>query len=84
MEDRLWTMKDVCTYLGVSARTFRRWRAEQVTPEALELATITRWVPEQIREWAQSFAEQRDGFVSDNRADAGTDPHEFAPKGARR
>jgi hypothetical protein len=60
MEDRLWTTKDVCRYLGITRRTLDQWRAEEVGPPALQLDATLRYVPEHVRAWTFTFTESTD------------------------
>jgi excisionase family DNA binding protein len=55
IEDRLWTVKDVAHYLGVSVNTIYAWRAEGVGPVGRRVGKHVRFHPADVRQW---FANQ--------------------------
>lgn len=50
----LWTTEDVARFLSISERTVRSWQQGHRLPY-LKIGGTIRFVPEEIRSWAQSL-----------------------------
>lgn len=48
--ERLWTSKDVATFLNVEEQLVKRWTREGMVP-FIKLGRLTRYHPQAIREW---------------------------------
>ena len=56
-DDRLWSVHDVCKYLGVPVGTLYQWRVRSEGPPALKLGRHLRYDRVAVREWAQGQGE---------------------------
>lgn len=49
--DRLWSVHDVSTYLGVPVGTIYSWRSEGRGPVGYRVGKYVRYRPEDVRAW---------------------------------
>jgi excisionase family DNA binding protein len=59
-QDRLWSVRDVAHYLGVSVHTVYFWRSEGIGPASRKIGKHVRYRPDDVRAW---FDEQPDGAL---------------------
>jgi excisionase family DNA binding protein len=52
--DRLWTIDDVSTFLGVPVQTLYQWRHRSEGPPCMRLGKHLRFDPDQVRAWVAS------------------------------
>ena len=52
--ERLWTVDDVATYLGVPAQTLYQWRYLQSGPPAYRVGRYLRYDPTALRSWLEA------------------------------
>ena len=52
--ERLWTVDDVATYLGVPAQTLYQWRYLQSGPPAYRVGRHLRYDPTALRSWLEA------------------------------
>lgn len=57
INEPLWSVDDVATYLAVSTRTLYDWRARGYGPRALKTGRYLRYDPAEVRRWLDSLAE---------------------------
>lgn len=46
--DRLWSVRDVASFLNTSERTIWRWVAQGKFPKPSKLNGVTRWLPQDV------------------------------------
>lgn len=51
IDDRLWSVKDVARYLGVSVNTLYFWRSEGLGPSSRKIGKYVRYRPDDVRRW---------------------------------
>ena len=56
--DRLWTVVDVSTYLGVPMQTIYQWRTRGYGPRGRRIGKYVRFVPDDVRAWVASLDEE--------------------------
>lgn len=49
--DRLWTVEDVSTFLGVPVGTLYQWRHRRTGPRAAKVGRHLRYDPADVRSW---------------------------------
>jgi excisionase family DNA binding protein len=49
--DRLWTVDDVSTFLGVTVATLYQWRHHRTGPPAYKVGRHLRYDPAEVRSW---------------------------------
>lgn len=49
--DRLWTVEDVSTFLGVPVGTLYQWRHRRLGPPAAKVGRHLRYDPADVRSW---------------------------------
>ena len=49
--DRLWTVEDVSTFLGVPVSTLYQWRHRRIGPRAAKVGRHLRYDPAEVRSW---------------------------------
>ena len=49
--DRLWTVKDVSSFLGVPVSTLHQWRYHGTGPAAFRVGKHLRYDPDVVRRW---------------------------------
>lgn len=49
--ERLWSVQELGTYLGVEVRTLYHWRQAGTGPVALKVGRALRYDPALVREW---------------------------------
>jgi excisionase family DNA binding protein len=49
--DRLWTVEDVSTFLGVPVSTLYQWRHRRIGPRAAKVGRHLRYDPADVRSW---------------------------------
>lgn len=54
--DRLWTVDDVSTYLGVPVKTLYQWKWRGEGPPVRKIGRHLRYDPRAVQEWATSEA----------------------------
>jgi excisionase family DNA binding protein len=55
--DRLWTVDDVSTFLGVPVATIYQWRHHRTGPRAYKLGRHLRYDPAEVRAWLERQGE---------------------------
>ncbi|WP_043654298.1 helix-turn-helix transcriptional regulator [Nocardia thailandica] len=55
--ERLWTIDDLATYLGVSVETIYEWRKGKGGPPAIKIGKGLRWRRAAVEAWLQSLEE---------------------------
>lgn len=58
IEDRLWTVRDVAQYLGVSKSTVYCWRSEGVGPAGRRVGRHVRYRPADVRQWVAELPDR--------------------------
>ncbi|WP_367132384.1 helix-turn-helix transcriptional regulator [Saccharothrix sp. HUAS TT1] len=53
--DRLWTVEDVSTYLGVPVKTLYQWKWRRYGPPVRKVGKYLRYVPAQVRRWVEDL-----------------------------
>lgn len=54
--DRLWTVEDVSTYLGVPVKTLYQWKWRGEGPPVRKIGRHLRYDPATVRAWATDAA----------------------------
>jgi len=54
--DRLWTVEDVCAFLGVPVGTLYQWRHRRFGPPAAKVGRHLRYDPQDVRSWVAEQA----------------------------
>jgi predicted DNA-binding transcriptional regulator AlpA len=49
---RLWTIDDLCGYLGVPKQTIYRWRTVGYGPTAMKIGKHLRWFADDVVKWS--------------------------------
>ena len=49
--ERLWSVEDLSTFLGVPVDTIRGWRTKNYGPRGRRVGKHLRYDPAQVREW---------------------------------
>jgi excisionase family DNA binding protein len=49
---RLWTIDDLCDYLGVPKQTIYRWRTVGYGPTAMKIGKHLRWFADDVVKWS--------------------------------
>ena len=58
-EDRLWTVHDVSSFLGVPVSTLYQWRVQSRGPACRRMGRHLRYRPEDVREWVAGLGDAR-------------------------
>ncbi len=56
MPDRLWTVQEVASFLGVPVATLYQWRYCGVGPKAYRVGRYLRYDPAEVSRWLQEAA----------------------------
>lgn len=58
--DRLWSVADTATFLGVPVATLYRWRQQGSGPRSYRVGRHLRYDPGEVRRWLSDEASRRD------------------------
>jgi len=59
VKERLWSVRDVAEYLGISVQTLYKWRQAGNGPVGYRLGKHLRYEPSAVREWVRGSQEVR-------------------------
>jgi predicted DNA-binding transcriptional regulator AlpA len=52
-DDRLWTVDEVATFLGIPAATLYQWRCRRIGPPGRRIGKHLRYLPDEVRDWVR-------------------------------
>jgi predicted DNA-binding transcriptional regulator AlpA len=57
IRERLWTVQDVSSFLGVPVKTIYDWRTRRYGPPARKVGRYLRYEPDEVKQWFASLGD---------------------------
>jgi predicted DNA-binding transcriptional regulator AlpA len=57
IRERLWTVQDVSSFLGVPVKTIYDWRTRRYGPPARKVGRYLRYEPDDVKRWFASLGD---------------------------